>query len=241
MLKNAILAFICVFILLKATAQNEGISNWSVSGSITPNISLDYMASLKENAFSYGYRTYSMIKPAINLYLEYQPNNLVLLRGGVGYYYFDSYIYRSYVVPDNWWLSTYSSYAATIHYLEVPLIANFYLAKTKQCKFYVSIGDISSFEIAQTNIGGESWDLEGSPPVPGPIGTLAYQNYIQLGLGFEHKFSSNWSCFVNPIYRFALINYYTKGYENRTPSAAYQTLTGIELGAKYNFLKPKAG
>jgi len=220
MLKNIVLAVICGFIFTNASAQNEEVSRWSVSGSAIPHL-IGYGINFPPTILGITFindHDFS-IKPAAQIKAEYRLFKEITLQGGLGC---------------NMSLLGIGYNDPTIYFLELPMQVNWYLIDRRHFQAYISVGDVSSyinakayayeFPILQENINPK-------------VQTIDYQNYLQFALGFQLKTSPQWCFYLSPLYRLALINYKPEDYETNLFS---KRMLGLEIGAKYNFLKKSA-
>lgn len=226
---------VCLFLYQMASAQEQFASKWAVSGSITPHFTNEYW-SVFSPMKGIGITYQQTFKPAVNFNAIYKPFRHLSLQAGFGYN-----IYNTPIIQLNPYLAEYENdYAiysgqiasnATIHLLELPGIINYNVIDKKKYGVFLSFGDVSSFVIAEANAADY-----------GPrVQTTIYQNYLQFALGFELKTKTRWSFYASPMYRIAMVNYHdTQHYDIYAyPNVFYDRMLGLELGAKYNFLKKK--
>ena len=222
------------------SAQEENNSKWSVSGSIIPHFTSNFefglMGPEKGLGITYYYPERIPI-PGIDFKAEYEILKGVSLRAGLGYIIYNTPIIK-------WDIYTinveggenlvYDIENADVHILELPSSLNYYILDKKHYRAYVSIGDVSSFAIAKTYPDPRDYKIKG-------IQTTIYQNYLQFALGFELRAKSPWSFYFSPMYRMALVNYHDAVHYDiwAYPNVFYERMLGIEIGAKYHFLKKK--
>src|ERR1017187_320304 len=211
-------------------SQNENRSKWSVSASFIPHLTGDIYPQtgigIPFNPVFYNY----YLKPAMQIKVGYLLLNRLSLEAGIGYnifttdiiqinrYQFSDMLYSG--IPDE-----------NIHMLELPGSVRYDILNKKHYEVYVSVGDVSSFEIAETNTD-RSFSVKG-------IQTTIYQNYLQFALGFEFKTKTQLSFYASPLYRMAMVNYHDSQHYDiyAYPNVFYERMLGLELGAKYHFLK----
>lgn len=238
MVKRVLYIIIISLLTFKTVlAQEDNGSKWSITGGVTPHFTSNYGSVFLPHP-GLEITTQYTFEPAIYFNACYKPFKHLSLQAGIGYN-----IYNTPIIELNPYLEEYENdyeihsgeiANAIIQMLELPGTINYYILDKKKYGLYISVGDISSFMIAKTY-------FQSGLPIKG-VQTTIYQNYLQFAFGFELKAKPRWSFYASPLYRIALVNYHdTVHYDIYAyPNVFYDRMLGMELGARYHFLKKKA-